>query len=88
MYIEKRVPNLHTADGWKTVNSMFLTIFNPIGSTKEQQIKAWKEIIWKPEKEKLTGFVFRFSQHMNLVIQMNNRYYTLCCVHQETFTCT
>ena len=39
MYIEKRVPSLHSADGWKAVKSRFLTYFNPIGSTKEQQIK-------------------------------------------------
>ena len=62
MYIEKRVPNLHSAVGWKTVKTKFLTYFNPIGITKEQQIKAWKEMIWKPEEEKLTDFVFRFSQ--------------------------
>ena len=62
MYIDKRVPDLHTAEGWKTVKSKFLTYFNPIGSTKEQQIKAWKELKWKPEEEKLTDFVFRFSQ--------------------------
>ena len=48
MYIEKRVPNLHSADGWETIKSKFLTYFNPLGSTKEQQIKAWKEMIWKP----------------------------------------
>ena len=34
MYIENRVPDLHSADGWKTVKSKFLTYFNPIGSTK------------------------------------------------------
>ena len=62
MYIEKRVPNLHSADGWEIVKSKFLTYFNPLGSTKEQQIQAWKEMVWKPEKEKLTDFVFRFSQ--------------------------
>ena len=62
MDIEKRVPNLHSADGWKTIKSKFLTYFNPVGSTKEQEIKAWKEMIWKPEEEKLTDFVFRFSQ--------------------------
>ena len=62
MYIEKRVPNLHSADGWETIKSKFLTYFNPLGSTKEQQIQAWKEMVWKPEKEKLTDFVFRFSQ--------------------------
>ena len=78
MYIEKRLPNLHSADGWKTVKSKFLTYFNPICSTKEEQIKAWKEMIWKPKEEKLTDFVFRFSQHMNLVTQMNNRYFVLC----------
>ena len=43
MYIEKRVWDLHSAGGWKTVKSKFLTYFNPIGSTKEQQIKAWKK---------------------------------------------
>ena len=37
MYIEKRVPNLHSADGWKTLKSKLPTYFNPIGSTKEQQ---------------------------------------------------
>ena len=44
------------------MKSKFLTYKNPIGSTKEQQIKAWKELKWKPEEEKLTDFVFRFSQ--------------------------
>ena len=38
MYIEIRVPDLHSADGWKTVKEKFLTYFNPIGSTKEPQM--------------------------------------------------
>ena len=62
MYIENIVPNLHSADGWKEVKSTFLTYFNPLGSTKEQQIKAWKEMVLKPEEEKITDFVYRFSQ--------------------------
>ena len=62
MYIEKRVSDLYSADGWKIVKEKFLTYFNPVGSTKEQQIKVWKEMVWKPEEEKLTDFVFRFSQ--------------------------
>ena len=53
---------MYSEAGWKTIKSKFLTYFNPIGSTKEQQIKAWKELKWKPEEEKLTDFVFRFSQ--------------------------
>ena len=52
MYIEKRVPNLHSTDGWETIKSKFLTYFNPLVSIKEQQIQAWKEMAWKPEKEK------------------------------------
>ena len=40
MYIEKRVPNLHSADGWEAIKSKFLTYFNPLGSTKEQQIQV------------------------------------------------
>ena len=35
------------------VKSKFLTYFNHIGSTNKQKIKAWKEMIWKPEEEKL-----------------------------------
>ena len=62
MYIDKRVQDLHSAEGWKTVKSKFLTYLNPIDRTKEQQIKAWKELKWRPEEEKLTDFVFRFSQ--------------------------
>ena len=62
MYIDGRIPDLYSEAGWKTIKSKFLTYFNPIGSTKEQQIKAWKELVWKPEEEKLTDFVFRFSQ--------------------------
>ena len=62
MHIDGRIPDLYSEAGWKAIKSRFLTYFNPIGSTKEQQIKAWKELKWKPEEEKLTDFVFRFSQ--------------------------
>ena len=62
MYIDGRIADLYSEAGWKTIKSRFLTYFNPIGSTKEQQIKAWKELKWKPGEEKLTDFVFRFSQ--------------------------
>ena len=62
MYIDGRITDLYSEAGWKTIKSKFLTYFNPIGSTKEQQIKAWKELKWKLEEEKLTDFVFRFSQ--------------------------
>ena len=62
MYIDGRITDLYSEAEWKTIKSKFLTYFNPIGSTKEQQIKAWKELKWKPEEEKPTDFVFRFTQ--------------------------
>ena len=40
MYIDKRVPDLNSAEEWKTIKGKFLTYFNPIGNTKEQKIKA------------------------------------------------
>ena len=52
MYIEGRITNLYSEAEWKAIKSRFLTYFNPLGSTKEQQIKAWKELKWKPEEEK------------------------------------
>ena len=48
----KESQDLHSAEVWKTVKGRFLTYFNSIGSTKEQQLKAWKELKWKPEEEK------------------------------------
>ena len=42
MYIEKRIPDLHTAEGWKTVKSKFLTYFNPIGVQRNNRLKHGK----------------------------------------------
>ena len=62
MYIEKRFSNLHSAGGWKTVKSKVPYLFQPHRQYKgTSKLKAWKEMIWKPEEEKLTDFVFRFS---------------------------
>ena len=52
MYIDGRITDLYSEARWKKSRVGFLTYFNPIGSTKEQQIKAWKELKWKPEEEK------------------------------------
>ena len=37
--------------------SSFITEHNPIGSTREQQIMAWKNLKWEPTKEKLDDCV-------------------------------
>ena len=56
IYINGRIRDLYSEAEWKAIKSRFLTYFSLIGSTKEQEIKTWKELKWKPEEEKLTDF--------------------------------
>ena len=40
----------------------FITEHNTIGSTREQQIMAWKTLNWNPAQEKLDDFVYRLGR--------------------------
>ena len=51
-----------TVQGYKQMLSAFTTEHNPVGSTREQQIMAWKNLKWDPSKEKLDDFVYRFRR--------------------------
>ena len=51
-----------TVQGYRQMLSAFTTEHNPIGSTREQQIMAWKNLKWDPSKEKLDDFVYRFRR--------------------------
>ena len=51
-----------TVQGYRQMLSAFTTEHNPIGSTKEQQIMAWKNLKWDLSKEKLDDFVYRFRR--------------------------
>ena len=51
-----------TVQGYKQMLSAFTTEHYPIGSTREQQIMAWKNLKWDPSKEKLDDFVYRFRR--------------------------
>ena len=51
-----------TVQAYKNMLSLFTTEHNPIGSTREQQIMAWKNLKWDPTKEKLDDFVYRFRR--------------------------
>ena len=62
MYIEGRVQNIHTREGWEEIKTKFLYYYNPIESTPEQQIKAWRDMKWQPLTEELGDFVVRFCQ--------------------------
>ena len=51
-----------TVQGYRQMLSAFTTEHNPIGSAREQQIMAWKNLKWDPSKEKLDDFVYRFRR--------------------------
>ena len=51
-----------TVQAYKNMLSLFTTEHNPIGSTREQQIMAWKNLKWEPTKEKLDDFVYRIRR--------------------------
>ena len=47
---------------WERMKKEFLQEYNPVGSTREQQIKAWKDMKWDPATESLTDFVYRYKE--------------------------
>ena len=51
-----------TVQAYKNMLSTFTTEHNQIGSTREQQIMAWKPLKWEPTKEKLDDFVYKFRR--------------------------
>ena len=66
LWFEMQYPTVNdepkTVQEYKEMLSAFTTEHNPIGSTKEQQIMAWKNLKWDPSKEKLDDFVYRFRR--------------------------
>ena len=42
--------------------SSFITKHNPIGSTTEQQIMAWRSLNWNPAQERLNDFVYKLRR--------------------------
>lgn len=40
--------NPTTLQEWEDFKTKFKAQYNPVGSTKEQQIKAWKTLSWDP----------------------------------------
>ena len=62
LWFEMQYPDVDdepkTVQAYKNMLSLFTTEHNPIGSTREQQIMAWKTLKWEPTKEKLDDFVY------------------------------
>ena len=51
-----------TKEAYEKMVSSFITEHNPIGSTREQQIMAWKNLKWDPAQERLDDFVYKFRR--------------------------
>ena len=66
LWFEMQYPTVNdepkTVQAYKNMLSSFTTEHNPIGSTREQQIMAWKTLKWDPSKEKLDYFVYKFRR--------------------------
>ena len=76
-----------TVQQYKQMLSAFTTEHNPIGSTKEQQIMAWKNLKWDPSKEKLDDFVYRFrrvAKELGYNVDANLEVFS-CCVPSHLY---
>ena len=51
-----------TKEAYGKMIASFITEHNTIGSTREQQIMAWKTLNWNPAQEKLDDFVYRLGR--------------------------
>ena len=63
-----------TKEAYEKMIASIITKYNIIGSTREQQIMAWKTLNWNPAQERLDDFVYklkRIGQELGK-LQMNN----------------
>ena len=50
-----------TLGQWNVIRGKFKAYFRPLGSTKEQRIRAWKDMRWDPIKEAIDDFAYRYK---------------------------
>ena len=51
-----------TRGEWNVIRDKFKAYFHPLGSTKEQRIRAWKDMRWDPIKEAIDDFAYRYKE--------------------------
>ena len=51
-----------TVRDWNSIRDKFKAYFHPLGSTKEQRIKAWKDMRWDPIKEAIDDFAYKYKE--------------------------
>ena len=69
-----------TPQQWEELKAKFKAQYNPVGSTQEQQTKAWKGIEWDPTVESLDDFTYRFIELAEgMGIGQEQRLYSFNC---------
>ena len=71
-----------TPQQWEELKTKFKAQYNQVGSTQEQQIKAWKGLEWDPTVESLDDFTYRFIELAEgMGIGQEQRLYSFnCCL--------
>ena len=51
-----------TVAHWNTIKTAFKDHFNPLGSTREQRVRAWKDMRWDPTTESIDDFSYKYKE--------------------------
>ena len=76
-----------TKEAYEKMVSSFITEHNPIGSTREQQLMAWKNLKWDPAQDRLDDFVYKFrriAKELDYDADENLEYFN-CCVPSHLY---
>ena len=76
-----------TKGAYEKIASSFITEHNPMGSTREQQIMAWKNLKWDPAQERLDDFVYKFrriAKELGYDADENLEFFN-CCVPSHLY---
>ena len=49
-----------TLGHWNEIKRLFKEHFHPLGSTREQRVKAWKDMKWDPTTEAIDDFAYKY----------------------------
>ena len=60
-----------TVAHWKVIKNAFKDHFNPLGSTREQRVCAWKDMRWDPTTESIDDFSYKYKE-LGLSLGLND----------------
>ena len=72
---------------WQDIQREFRNQYNLAGSTREQQIKVWKDLKWNPATESLDDFVYKYRELGNALgyTEEQLRQGFLCCIPSHMY---